>query len=275
MKKLILLLAICATSFSVFAQKEKKKISIGIMDFAIPSASEIRDAGGFFSDPNSAAMLKPRIESLQSIVTEFYTKDNRFTVVDRRATEALSKERELQKSEDFMDGYVVSQGKSIGAEYLLRGNYEIRTSRLVLTLYSMEEAKMIAKESDVLKNGFFGTKDLVGPTEDIVRRLNNTAFPLLIKVVEIKEQSKSKVKSVLIAGGINRGLKSYMLLDIKVKQEIEVEGEKQVYYKTIGIAEVDKVEDLNFAIVKVNEGGEEVKKCLDAGTKLYCTFQNK
>ena len=59
------------------------------MDFAIPSASEIRDAGGFFSDPNSAAMLKPRIESLQSIVTEFYTKDLADIPVDGKFVVAI------------------------------------------------------------------------------------------------------------------------------------------------------------------------------------------
>ncbi len=276
MKKYYLLyLLLSFVSLNLMAQKEKKKISLGILDFAIPSTSEINQASSVWSDGNSVTSLKSRIEGLQSVVTELYAKDSRFTVVDRRVTEALSKERELQKSEDFMDGYVVSQGKGIGAEYLLRGNYEVRTSRLVLTLYSMEDAKMVAKESAVLKNGFFGMKDLVEPTEAIVRKLNNTAFPLLMKIVEIKDQSKSKVKKVLIAGGTNRGMKEDMKLDVKIKEEIEVEGEKQVYYKTIGTAEVSKVEDVNFSIIDIKDGGDEIKKYFDNGTKMFCTPQIK
>jgi hypothetical protein len=272
MKKYYLLfLLLSFASLNLMAQKEKKKISLGILDFSIPSSSEISQAGSFWSDANSTTSLKSRIEGLQSVVTEIYTKDTRFTVVDRRVTEALTKERELQKSEDFMDGYVVSQGKGIGADYLLRGNYEVRTSRFVLTLYSMEDAKMVAKESSIIKNGFFGMKDLVEPTEILVRKLNSIAFPLLMKIVEIKDQSKSKAKKVLIAGGSNRGLKEDMKLDVKIKEEIEVEGEKQVYYKTIGTAEVDKVEDVNFSIVIIKDGGDDIKKYFDSGTKVFCT----
>jgi hypothetical protein len=221
----------------------------------LPTRSEIDNNGllAVYGDAADKAKVAQRIEALQSIVTECYVQDSRFDLVDRRATEAISKERELQKTEDFMDGYVVGQGKSIGAEYLLFGNYDLKTSRLVLSLFSIEEGKTVAKESEELKSGFFGNKDIVAPTQLIVQRLNGRVFPLLIPIV---------------------GLKGDMKLDIKIKDEIEVEGEKQVYYKTVGVAIVDKVEDTHFSIVRVTENGDTVKQLLDSGKKLYLTFQN-
>jgi hypothetical protein len=276
MKKYIIWLLCLCFAVGLQAQKEKKKITIGIIDFKLPSRAEINKNGllAIYGDQSDLNKVALRIEALQSIVSECYVKDNRFDLVDRRATEAISKERELQKTEDFMEGYVVGQGKSIGADYLLFGNYDLKTSRLVLSLFSIEEGKIVAKESDELKSGFFGNKDIVEPTQLIVQRLNGRVFPLLIPIVEVTEQSKSKVKLMLIAGGLNRGLKEDMKLDIKIKDEIEVEGEKQTYFKTVGIAQVDKVEDANFTVVKVTENGDIVKQLLDSGKKLYCTFQN-
>jgi hypothetical protein len=34
----------------------------------------------------------------------------------------IERERDLQKSEDFMDGYIANQGKSIGAQYIVSGS---------------------------------------------------------------------------------------------------------------------------------------------------------
>ncbi|MCC7245327.1 MAG: hypothetical protein IT269_06585 [Saprospiraceae bacterium] len=283
-RHLLVLIFISLSLVSVIsAQGEKKKKNIGILDFTLPTNKDVRDSKSVnvlgvsiaTQDETDIAKLRMRMESMQSIVTECYTKDNRFTVVDRRATEALSKERELQKSEVFMDGYVVEQGKSIGADYLLRGLYEANTSSLTLTLYSMEDGKVASKEREVLKSGFLGNKDIVEPIQEMVRRLNNTAFPLLIKVVEAKEQSKTKVKTCLIAAGTNRGLREDMELDVKIREELEVDGEMQVYYKTVATAEVEKVEDLNFSIISIKENGDVLKQLLDSKTKVFCTFQIK
>ncbi|MBL0288501.1 MAG: hypothetical protein IPQ19_14160 [Bacteroidetes bacterium] len=49
---------------------------------------------------------------------------SRFTVVDRTNLSALKSEKELQKSEDFIDGYVVDQGKSFGAKYVVTGDLQ-------------------------------------------------------------------------------------------------------------------------------------------------------
>jgi hypothetical protein len=43
-------------------------------------------------------------------------------VVDRTKFDQLAQERNLQKQEDFLDGLVVEQGKSLGAQYLIQGN---------------------------------------------------------------------------------------------------------------------------------------------------------
>jgi hypothetical protein len=105
------------------------------------------------------------------------------------------------------------------------------------------------------------------------RRISARVFPLLMTVVEATEVKKDKAKTLLIAGGLKRGVKKGQVLDVKIKEEREADGVVQTYYRTVAQVEVEKVEDDNFSIVAVKDGNEEVKKLLDSGKKLYCTFK--
>ncbi len=83
---------------------DENKIKIGLMNFTGPSN------------------LKSYITILQDKVSACFTSKNRFTIVDRTKFEQISRERELQKSEEFIDGFIVEQGKSTGAKFIVSGS---------------------------------------------------------------------------------------------------------------------------------------------------------
>lgn len=78
----------------------------------------------------------------------------RFSVVDRDAIKELESERQLQKSESFIDGKVVEQGRAVGAEYILTGKMNGKTGLLSLEITSVETAVKVEGGECNLKEGF-------------------------------------------------------------------------------------------------------------------------
>jgi len=266
-----------------FAQSQDKKTTISIVDFYIPSIADIAKQAKieskdnpYYTSQQPPEKLRQTLDLLPSIVADYFGKDDRFTLVDRKTADLIHKERELQKTEAFLDGYVVAQGQGIGAEYLVSGEFDMLTNTLNLTLYSVTDQNVVGTETVELYETMFVvfTKPIREPVLEGVRRLCSRAFPLLMPVVEITELKKDEARSVLIAGGLGRGLRKGTKLDIKIKETRAVEGgSPQTYYRTIGAGTVEKVEDQNFSILSVDSGEKEVKSRLDSGAKLYCTFQ--
>jgi curli biogenesis system outer membrane secretion channel CsgG len=61
-------------------------------------------------------------EGADETVTNAFVKTKRFNIVDRSKMDALTKEKNLQKTEDFIDGTVIEQGISLGAKNLISGH---------------------------------------------------------------------------------------------------------------------------------------------------------
>lgn len=271
----------CAsTPCPVFGQ-ENKKTAVAVLDFFLPSLATIekkkadkKPENPYFTSAQSGSDILFRLQKLQGFASSVFGADSRFVLIERNALKIVQKERELQKSEDFIDGYVTGQGKNIGADYLVTGDFDVDGIALTISIFSVSEQVTVAKEIVDLKKALFAFgAPLRDPVVDGTRLLSAKVFPLLMTVVEITESKKEKAKKLLLAAGLNRGMKTKVKLDIKVKEEREADGQKQTYYRTVGQAEVDKVEDDNFSILSVSEGEEEVKKLIDSGKKLYCTFK--
>lgn len=67
-------------------------------------------------------------------------------VIEQEHLPELKKERELQKTEDFIDGHVVEQMKAIGAEYMLHlDNFEINGGQVTfkLNMVSIEQNRIV------------------------------------------------------------------------------------------------------------------------------------
>ena len=266
---------------STTAFNQNDKTTVSIIDFNIPSQRAIAELKGKPSLRNpylwtsfDAGQIHRKIASFQKIVTEVFNTDGRFLVVDRKSSSLINKERELQKMEDFLDGYVVEQGKAIGADYLVSGEFDAISTTLTLSVYSIAKGAIVSNHAIDMEDHLFGVFDQVrAPVQNGTRILIEKEFPLLITVVKILESKKDKAKLLLIAGGLNRGIKVGNLMNIKVQQNLSVDGVENKYYETIGLAVVEKVEGANFSVVYVDEGKEEVKSYFDKGQKLYCTFK--
>ena len=94
-------------------------------------------------------------------------------------------------------------------------------------------------------------------------------FPVMVSVVEIQETHKKKgARKILIAGGTGIGLAVRKELTIIEFVKTNVDGKELIRKKEIGKVEVIKVEDENFAICEVNEGGVEIQDRIDKGITL-------
>ena len=96
---IILLFTICFAQMN--GQEEKKTIAIA---------------------PFIGAYNQSILSSIEEVVTSSFAKTKRFTLVGRSQMSAIKSERELQKSEDFIDSKFIAQTKNLGAQLLISGN---------------------------------------------------------------------------------------------------------------------------------------------------------
>lgn len=277
-KRLLSALLFLTISSFIFAQNDGKKV-ISIVDFKIPSIAKLKEKIEYPEDTEEkkhqyyqATTIHGKLNRIKGFVIEIFSSDERFVIVDRMSNDLIEKEREIQKMEDFLDGYVVSQGKGLGADYLVSGEFEKRSKEFKLSIYSVAEGNIKATETVDLTKQLFGMKAIKLPIVSAARRLIDREFPVEMPVVEITEAKKNKAKKLLVAAGLDRGMKNKLKLDIKVKDSREVNGKSVPYLKTIGQGSIEKVEGPNFSILSIEEGEKEVKIAIDAGKKVICTF---
>jgi hypothetical protein len=239
-------------------------------------------------------------------VSSGFVESGRFTIVDRSSWSSIQSERELQKSEEFLDGKIVDQGKSLGAEFIVVGSINsistaknnVQNSQGVITGYyysasisvslkvvSVETGQASASTTITGGTGFsFGGIGGANSPDAAISKASNSlkvktkewigkAFPVKIKVLKILEDNeKQGVKLVLISGGSNAGINTKNDMKIVYYEDMEIDGKKT--QRTIEIAEgkVVKIEDENFSECKIlnpGKNGMEVKKKLSEGKTLY------
>lgn len=290
MKKLLLLFAfILVSTISLKAQEDKKTIAIAAF---------------------SGAYDESIIKSIEEVVTSSFAKTKRFTLVGRSQMNAINNERELQKTEAFIDSKYIAQTKSLGAQLLASGNVNsVTTSReaytdkngqttmsynsevtLDLKVLDVETGQVVASDVIVSKANK-GLLDMKGwgslltgssPSNETeafgvaLKRLEEEIddfvtknFPATFGIVEIQEVSGSgEARTVLISGGSSFGIKKGMKLKVIELVEMEVGGKKINRKKQIGEVKVTKVEDENFSICDVIQGGIDINSKFNAKAKL-------
>jgi TolB-like protein len=267
----------------------QEKTDVGIMPFSyVQGAASFQDAN-----------------SIQETVTNAFVKTKRFNIVDRSKMDALKKEKELQKTEDFIDGNVIEQGVSLGAKHLVSGRvtsvskfsgYRERSkldgtkvSQLVneakinftCQIIDVETGLVINSETFSANGGgaFLGlsmAKNIddafsssLSSLERDIDRWVGTNFPAIFSIAEIQEKdSKGDAKMILIAGGSAFGLEKGDKLKVVELIEMEVNGKRIQRKKEIGELKITKVEDENFSICSVKEGGIDINAKFEANSNL-------
>lgn len=245
MNKVLLLIFCCFSLLTARAQDELQ--SIAILNF------------NYFP-----AIMHNEQKSLEylSIVSGQFVKDGRFSVVERSKLDIIERERELQKSEDFIDGKVVQQGASIGADYMITGYVDFGTKTLTLSAYNVANNELIGKEHFDLRVDY-KLKSLVN--KDFIHQY----FPIpRTKVVKVLAGNQ-KATSILIAAGSQSGLIPKEKLEV-VELVYETIGNNALEREvTIGIVKVFQIENENFTVCKVEKGGKLISEKLAHRKNLF------
>ncbi|GHV55999.1 curli production assembly/transport component CsgG [Bacteroidia bacterium] len=259
---------------TAFAQE---KISIGILPFTYLKGST--------SDEQD-------VTSIQEEITNAFVKTKRFNVVDRSKMDALKKEKELQKTEDFIDGFVVEQGKSLGAEYLISGHVlAVGASQLIVTdsLGNPHSLGWRAKLSfalkainvttgEVIKSEIIGLKSggsllsqvitgafggipskeaaVAKALAEVQWKIDNfvtSIFPITVSIVEFQTDKK-----VLILGSSDIGVEKGMEFKVYEVSMMDVSGKKIERKKETGKLKISRIEDNNFSIGSITSGYKEI-----------------
>ena len=287
MKKIILSITLfVGINFVTSAQE---KTSVGILPFTyIEGSATLQD-----------------VNSIQETIINAFVKTKRFNIVDRSKMDALKKEKELQKSEDFIDGYVIKQGISLGADYLISGHVisanaermetspSKRTGNVTVTykaklsiqlkVIDVATGQVINSESIEPKSGStLGGMMGLAPSspqaavlkaikgiEDKVDDFVYENFPATFPIVEIQEKdSEGYATQILIAGGSAYDLQKGDRLKVVEVSIVEVGEKKLERKKQIGEIIIINVEDENFSTCSVDSGGIEINSKFEAKIKL-------
>ena len=135
--------------FQTFSLHAQEKIVIGI----IPANSQ-----DYSFNANEQT-------EITNAVTDAFVKTQRFTLVDRAHMNSLMQEKKLQKSEDFIDGRTVAQGRSLGAQYLIspvssayKNDGSVCKFNLQLTVIDVATGQITNSELIEVKGGGHGKR---------------------------------------------------------------------------------------------------------------------
>jgi TolB-like protein len=257
------------------------------------------------------------VGEVTEVVSNEFVKANRFSIVDRTKLNVVTDERELQKSEAFIDSKVIAQGRSIGARYIVTGHLAsigtsnafsaerrqyIYTAKVILSIkiIDVETGEVVHGETfgkgtsgGTPTGGYFSqlfsascdqpgyggstdqaVKDAIANISCGVSRWIRRVFPVMVSIVEVQETHKRRgAETVLLAAGKGYGLNKGKKLKVIELTNVSVDGKALIRQKEIGTLEVTKVEDDNFSICSVEDGGVEIGEKVGKNSSLKVVIQ--
>lgn len=280
------LITIFLLGITFFSNAQSEKTSIGILPITSTDGKQYKET-----------------VSITEEITNAFVKTKRFILVDRTKMDALKNEKHLQKTEDFIDGSTIEQGKSLGAQYLISStlssysnNGEICKFLVTLKVIDVSTGQIIASEliqakggditgtllNTVLEKNVANTKNPDGALRKALRSLLpeiesfvNKNFPATFAIAEISNKNKrGEAQTILISGGSNMGLKTGTKLKVVEVSEIEVNGTIMTRKKDVAEIKITKVEDENFSSCSVQSGNADLTAKFDSKAKLQViTFE--
>jgi len=210
------------------------------------------------------------LTSIPDHLVQAYADQPEFVVIDKANYQLIEDERERQKSEDFIDGYVVAQGKSEGIDFLVKPKYLSVNNNVSITVYDVANGEVFCQaQTEVIKNktGPEHTAYYIGQLLD---QLNSECFDIKFHVVRATEVKKGKAKELLIGAGKNHQMREDRILEVFNMKDEKI-GDKTIKRaNVIGECEITLVEGPDFSLAKVKDGDEEIAAMLDNGATLYC-----
>lgn len=237
------------------------------------------------------------ITAIQDAVTEVFLATKRFSLVEREKMDQVRGEKQLQQNEDFIDGQVIEQSKSLGAQYIVTGNVskaeeetsQMRapiagtiTSRTADIAFSIKVIDVTTGEI-VATNSFTSSgrgknsfEDAVNRSKPDIERFIRDNFKITGSIASVEEKNAAgDATKVLLACGSAIGMKPGCAFKVYEAKELTVDNKKLTRKVTLGRIVVDKVEDENFSVCSVTEGGAAIAQKLAANAKVKCEIINE
>lgn len=208
--------------------------------------------------------------SVPTYCINFFTNNKKFVTIDRQNLNLINNERELQKSEDFIDGYIVQQGKSEGVDYMLKSIYFEDKKTLNIRIYDVNEGIIKCSTERNLESNIFGIKQLEKQVRYLLHQLMWDCFQTKFSILRATDPTDTKFKELLVAMGRKSKIDIEDKVEIFEMVEENVGDEKISRKELIGYGEITKIQDDNFCVVKVIKKNKEVASALNSGKKLYC-----
>lgn len=227
-------------------------------------------------------------------------------VMERKEWENILKERGIQKTEEFMNGQIVPQSQSLGAEYLLiitlqswavkddksksSGDWYRDVETIVILdakIVSVETGEAVYNKAITVKESESYSKDDASyrsSKDEIINTFKSSlanqcdfqfslfmyeVFPPEIEIIKVEETKKQKAKTVLC--------KTSAILPVGAKLEVYSEenfdtgsGEILKRKKDIGKLKIEKIEGEKLILCDVLDGGEDILKNVQTKTKMKC-----
>lgn len=287
MKKIIIV-AFLILGINNYLNAQSGKINVAIIPFT------------YSQDAASASTAQAVFERF----SESITKTKRFIIVDRASSDAISTEKNLQKTEAFMNSTQLQQDALKSAKYIISGHlsyanttesiytdkktgeqsisYEAKLS-LTVKVLDIESGEVIKTETfqpeagGLLDFNIFSDKStpqaaITSAIDKIQKKVDKfigKEFPESFSIVEIQEKDgKGSAKTILISGGSNSGLKKGGKMKVVEISKILVNGKDITRKKQIGELKISKVDDENFSICEVKLGGIDINSKTEAKVNL-------
>lgn len=285
MKTKIILIACCFFYLQGHAQEIARK-TIGIVTFAPNDPN-------YNTDPFTDALVNA------------FTKTKRFNIVERSKLKSIVSEKELQKGDDFINGKVIKQGKSVGADYLVIGNIissetkvtdsnvagqvmksykafvtlsvkiiDVTTSMVVnaetLNIDSGKDVKVMGVKVMKTTLDFSENSALMSALKNSEKSIDDFIyrnFPKEFSIIEIQKKDKKDRAEEILITGLTEGMKSGDRLIVVEEITYNIEGKTKMRKKQIGSVSIQKVEG-EFCVCKVTDGGDEIVNRFEQNPKL-------
>ncbi len=201
-------------------------------------------------------------------------------VVDRETFVDVETERERQKSESFIDGQYVEQGKALGADFMIFPSYTSASRLLILRVVDVAKSAVVINKEYPLSH--FVDKDGKLDRPDYYARYVNeitegllqdfTAFHMTIKLVGIEKVDKEKAKEALIYCPNDCTLKPKTEIDLFHRRAIK--NTELFKYDQIGSAKIKNDESNGLYLISVKKGGEVLLKLNNEEQEVYAKIKS-
>ncbi|QHS60931.1 hypothetical protein [Chitinophaga agri] len=227
------------------------------------------------------------VTAIQDVVYDATLKVRGFSLLEK---DKLNQVR-AGVGQEGQDASALAQAQSLGAQYIVTGNVlkanvETKPSDLPLGITNTTTAELlfdiaivdVSSGEEVATTRFNAAgkgkhafddamKELTPGIDKFIRE--NLKNPVSIAQVEEKNAAGEAIRVLIVAGSL-AGLKEHDEFRVYEITDLTVDGKKMHRKRTLGKIAVAKVEDENFSVCLVKEGGAAIAKKVEANAKIKC-----